>query len=595
VILANPPFMSPKGGIKPHKRFSVQATRSEVLFVDYMAEHLTATGRAAIVVPEGIIFQSGTAYKALRKMLVDTSLVAVVSLPAGVFNPYSGVKTSILFLDKRVYKQTDSVLFVKVGNDGFNLGAQRRAVANSDLPGAARLLRSWITGPQACMCYGEMARAVERSRIGEGGNFNLSGERYEASIVDASSPHALVPIGDLCELFNGRPFKPEQWDVVGGGGLPIIRIQNLNTPKSTFNYFTGDVSERNLVVPDDLLFSWSGSRGTSFGAHIWNGPKAVLNQHIFKVVVDESKVSKRYMLHALNRAVGEIEENLHGGVGLVHITKGNLERICVPVPSREVQQQIVDEIDGYQKVIDGARLVLSGYRPQVTTEASWSVLPLIDLLQGKPKNGYSGQPVDYATNTRVLSLSATTSGVLDLSKFKFLDEEIAPDAACRCRRNDIYLQRGNTKELVGTAAIFDTDAQGYIFPDLMIRVRADESKICSKFLLHVLQGKAVREFLIGHAVGAAGSMPKINQRIVESIPIPLPDLPTQRAIVAEIETEQALVNANRELVRRMEAKIKVAIDRVWGSEAPLPEVAHAFVARVAAAETLQTETAATTP
>ena len=120
--------MSPKGGIKPHKRFSVQATRSEVLFVDYMAEHLTATGRAAIIVPEGIIFQSCTAYKALRKLLVDSSLVAVVCLPAGVFNPYSGVKTSILMLDKRAHKQTDKVLFVKVGNDGFNLGAQRRAV-----------------------------------------------------------------------------------------------------------------------------------------------------------------------------------------------------------------------------------------------------------------------------------------------------------------------------------------------------------------------------------------------------------------------------------------------------------------------------------
>ena len=84
VILANPPFMSPKGGIKPHKRFSVQATRSEVLFVDYMAEHLSPNGRAAIVVPEGIIFQSGTAYKKLREMLVKNSLIAVVSLPAGV-------------------------------------------------------------------------------------------------------------------------------------------------------------------------------------------------------------------------------------------------------------------------------------------------------------------------------------------------------------------------------------------------------------------------------------------------------------------------------------------------------------------------------
>jgi type I restriction enzyme M protein len=124
VILANPPFMSPKGGIKPHNRFSVQSKRSEVLFVDYMAEHLTPNGRAGIIVPEGIIFQSQNAYTQLRKMLVDEYLVAVVSLPAGVFNPYSGVKTSILILDKSLAKKTDTVAFFKVENDGFGLGAQ---------------------------------------------------------------------------------------------------------------------------------------------------------------------------------------------------------------------------------------------------------------------------------------------------------------------------------------------------------------------------------------------------------------------------------------------------------------------------------------
>jgi type I restriction enzyme M protein len=100
VILANPPFMSPKGGIRPHKRFSVQSNRSEVLFVDYIAEHLAPGGRAAVIVPEGVIFQSGTAYKMLRKLLVEKYLAGVISLPAGVFNPYSGVKTSILWLDK---------------------------------------------------------------------------------------------------------------------------------------------------------------------------------------------------------------------------------------------------------------------------------------------------------------------------------------------------------------------------------------------------------------------------------------------------------------------------------------------------------------
>ncbi|MFY7821154.1 MAG: HsdM family class I SAM-dependent methyltransferase, partial [Planktothrix agardhii] len=133
VILANPPFMSPKGGIKPHKRFSIKAKRSEVLFVDYIAEHLTPKGRAGIIVPEGIIFQSQTAYKDLRKMLVENYLVAVVSLPAGVFNPYSNVKTSILILDKSLAKLSDTVAFFKVENDGFGLGAQRREVTGEQL------------------------------------------------------------------------------------------------------------------------------------------------------------------------------------------------------------------------------------------------------------------------------------------------------------------------------------------------------------------------------------------------------------------------------------------------------------------------------
>ncbi len=92
-LLANPPFMTPRGGIKPHNRFPIQSKRSEVLFVDYITEHLTPNGKAGIIVPEGIIFQSGGAYKQLRKMLVEDGLWAVVSLPQGVFNPYSGVKT----------------------------------------------------------------------------------------------------------------------------------------------------------------------------------------------------------------------------------------------------------------------------------------------------------------------------------------------------------------------------------------------------------------------------------------------------------------------------------------------------------------------
>lgn len=133
VILANPPFMTPKGGIQPHKKFGISANRAEVLFVDYIASHLKPTGRAGIVVPEGIIFQSGKAYKELRKNLVENYLYAVVSLPAGVFQPYSGVKTSVLLFDKELAKQRDEILFVKLKMTAIAsaLSAEKSQVINS--------------------------------------------------------------------------------------------------------------------------------------------------------------------------------------------------------------------------------------------------------------------------------------------------------------------------------------------------------------------------------------------------------------------------------------------------------------------------------
>lgn len=95
-----------------------------------------------------------------------------------------------------------------------------------------------------------------------------------------------------------------------------------------------------------------------------------------------------------------------------------------------------------------------------------------------------------------------------------------------------------------------------------------EDKIRSHYLLTVLQSKPVREFVTRNAVGAAGSMPKIKQSIVENIPIPLPPLATQQAIVAEIEAEEALVAANRELITRFEDKIQATLARVWGEGVP---------------------------
>ncbi len=109
-------------------------------------------------------------------------------------------------------------------------------------------------------------------------------------------------IGSIAQLVNGRAFKPGDWSPTG---LPIIRIQNLNNPDAAYNHFAGAVSERHLVRPGDLLFAWSGTPGTSFGAHIWNGPTAVLNQHIFNVRVDPNSISIEFLQLAINNTLDE--------------------------------------------------------------------------------------------------------------------------------------------------------------------------------------------------------------------------------------------------------------------------------------------------
>ena len=145
VILANPPFMTPKGGIKPHSGFGISSKRAELLFVDYISEHLTPRGRAGIIVPEGIIFKGDKAFQEVRKKLVNNYLWAVVSLPSGVFKPYSGVKTSILFLDKAKAKNIDEILFLNIENDGYQLGDKRLPIEKNDLPEALIKLKEHDT------------------------------------------------------------------------------------------------------------------------------------------------------------------------------------------------------------------------------------------------------------------------------------------------------------------------------------------------------------------------------------------------------------------------------------------------------------------
>ncbi|WP_277184010.1 restriction endonuclease subunit S, partial [Caballeronia sp. BR00000012568055] len=366
-----------------------QATRSEVLFVDYIHEHLSPNGRAGIIVPEGIIFQSGTAYKALRKLLVQTSLVAVVSLPAGVFQPYSGVKTSILILDKRLAKQTDKVLFVKVGNDGFALGAQRRPIQQNDLPLAEQALKNFFAIP-GVFEGNELAHRVSRAQIAENADWSLSGDRYRLD-TERSHHWPMVSLGDetIFRIESGgtpKSDEPAYWN----GGVAWATLVDL--PQSDF---ITQVTDTARTISDEGLKNSSAkllpigtvlvsSRATIGRVAIARIPTAT-NQGFKNIVIqDFSRVVPEFLACMMKSLVQELEALATGGT-FKEFSKGALSGIEIPLPPIDVQREIVAEIDGYQKIIDGSRQVVESYTPRIAKKPEWPLRSIAEISEVNPK------------------------------------------------------------------------------------------------------------------------------------------------------------------------------------------------------------------
>jgi len=174
------------------------------------------------------------------------------------------------------------------------------------------------------------------------------------------------------------------------------------------------------------------------------------------------------------------------------------------------------------------------WRTKQNLEESWESITLGEVIVDKPKNGYSAKPVQYETPFRVLTLTATTSGKFNPEHYKYFEETADIRENFWLQPNDILIQRGNTIEYVGVAAIYDGLPNQFIFPDLMIRVRA-KPIVSTQFLHTVLSWEKSRQYLRDRATGTAGSMPKINQPTLISLPIELPTIEEQKEIIQRVE------------------------------------------------------------
>jgi type I restriction enzyme M protein len=566
IILANPPFMSPKGGIKPHKRFSVQSKRSEVLFVDYMAEHLSPIGRAGIIVPEGIIFQSQTSYTTLRKMLVEKYLVAVVSLPSGVFNPYSGVKTSILIFDKVLARQSNTIGFFKAENDGFGLGAQRRTIEKNDLPQVKADLGSYIEVLRSKLSAADLSLncglIVPKAKIAANGDYNLSGERYrEGGVKTHTFP--LVKLGDICTI---NPLKSQLANLKPDTRVSFVPMADLNEHRIAFQP-TGEkqlaeVSASYTYFEDnDVLLAKvtpcfeNGKAGIARG--LLNG--IGFGSSEFYVLRSAAQVLPEWIyfcvMHPLfrNAAIAQMT----GTGGLQRVPRDYVENFQIPLPPLVLQKEIVAEIEGYQKVINGARSVVDNYRHHIPSQPNWPTKELGEVC--RLGRGFAFKSEDYVPDG-VLSFRVSNIGkdrLPNLENAVYLPKDFLKQYA------EYQLQEGDFVIVMVGAT---TGKIGYITADVlpallnqnMWRFHPDESVLDKTFLYYIIDELPL--FRQG------GARDYLKQSDFLKNPVPIPPLPIQRAIVAEIEAEQRLVAANRELVERFEKKIQDTLARVWGQE-----------------------------
>jgi len=558
VILANPPFFSPKGGIMPHNRFGVKSTKAEILFIDYINEHLKPKGRAGIIVPEGIIFQSGTAYNQLRKKLIETSLVGVVSLPAGVFNPYSGVKTSILLLDKKLNKELNKILILKIENDGFSLNTQRKKINLDDIPKSIKSFNSFYNNEIKNVNFGSY---LDKDKLLKTNNYFLIKNFQENTNQTNYDKKSLL---ELADFHRGITYKKN--DEVEENGTKVLRANNVNLDGSLnmndIKIVSKEVSFKNsqkLFKNDILMCTASGSK-----EHI--GKITFINEDMnitfggFMGVLRTKEIMNPRMLYYLLKDTKfneHLRQNIYGA-NINNINKRILESFKIPTPTIETQNEIVKELDGYQKIIDGCRQVIENYKPSFDVEPNWEKVELGDLCT-KITDGSHFSPETLSDGIPYVTVKDLTSGKIDLLNCKKISKEdydLLVKNGCKPKKDDTLFSKDGT---VGKTAFIKEDNDFVILSSLAI-LTPNKLKIEPKFLFHLLSSKFFIDEAINKKTGVA--IRRVVLKTLKKIKVPLPPKNIQIEIIETLEKEMQIIENNKNLLSIFKRKTEQKINSI---------------------------------
>ncbi len=358
----------------------------------------------------------------------------------------------------------------------------------------------------------------------------------------------VLPLRDVCRLINGRGFKPHEWRTTG---LPIIRIQNLNGSVD-FNYFMGAYDTKLEVARGQLLFAWSGSRGTSFGPHVWSGPLGLLNYHTWKVEAKESLVGTGFLFHALRGLTSMIEAAAHGAAALVHVQKWEMEVLSFAFPPSNAEQHAIAEalsdadalIESLERILAKKRLIKQGVMQELLTgktrlpgfSGEWRVVLLGNLGEFRKGSGVTRSEAQSGPLPCVRYGEIYTRHE-DLLRefFSSISFDVASRAALLRCGDVLFACSGETKAEIGKCVAFVGHLKAYAGGDIVIFHPRDAD---SRFLGYYLNSSAMQQQKA--ALGQGDAVVHISAASLARIECRIPAVGEQSAIatvLSDIDSE----------------------------------------------------------